>query len=223
MEHGFVKAAAVTPKIRVADPVYNRTVICEELEKSCEMGAKIIVFPELCLTGYTCDDLFLQQALLREAERQLLEVARATADRDALVFLGLPMERAGRLYNVAAAVQNGKVLGLVPKANIPSYGEFYEGRHFTQGNREPVVFALEGDSVPFGTNILFSCENVRGLTVACEICEDLWVAEPPGTGHALKGATVIVNLSASSETAGKDEYREMLVKSASAQIGRAHV
>lgn len=218
MEHGFVKAAAVTPKIRVADPVYNRTVICEELEKSCEMGAKIIVFPELCLTGYTCDDLFLQQALLREAERQLLEVARATADRDALVFLGLPMERAGRLYNVAAAVQNGKVLGLVPKANIPSYGEFYEGRHFTQGNREPVVFALEGDSVPFGTNILFSCENVRGLTVACEICEDLWVAEPPGTGHALKGATVIVNLSASSETAGKDEYREMLVKSASARL-----
>lgn len=218
MEHGFIKVAAVTPKIRVADPVYNGAVICGELDKACEKGAKIIVYPELCLTGYTCDDLFLQQALLREAERQLLKVAEATKGRDPLVFLGLPVERAGRLYNVAAAVQDGRILGLVPKANIPSYGEFYEGRHFTEGNREPVALELGGVSVPFGTNILFSCENVRGLTVACEVCEDLWVAEPPGTGHALKGATVIANLSASSETAGKDAYREMLVKSSSARL-----
>ncbi|MCM1026205.1 MAG: NAD(+) synthase [Roseburia sp.] len=218
MEHGFIKAAAVTPKIRVADPVYNGAVVRDELDKACEKGAKIIVYPELCLTGYTCEDLFLQPALLREAERQLLAVAEATKGRDSLVFLGLPVERDGRLYNVAAAVQDGRVLGMVPKANIPSYGEFYEGRYFTAGNRVPVPFEIGGVSVPFGTNLLFFCENVRGLTVACEICEDFWVAEPPGIGHALKGATVIVNLSASSETAGKDEYRELLVKSSSARL-----
>ncbi|MCM1188367.1 MAG: NAD(+) synthase [bacterium] len=218
MEHGFIKVAAVTPKIRVADPVYNGAVICEELDKACEKGAKIIAFPELCLTGYTCGDLFLQQTLLEEAKRQLLAVAKASEGRDPLVILGLPIERAGRLYNTAAVIQDGKVLGLVPKANIPSYAEFYEGRHFAAGNSEPAALELGGREVPFGTNLLFECGNVTGLTVACEICEDLWVAEPPCTRHALKGATVIVNLSASNETVGKDEYRELLVKSASARL-----
>lgn len=218
MKHGFIKVAAVTPKIRVADPSYNAGVICDRLEEAYEMGAKIIVFPELCLTGYTCGDLFMQSALLEEASRQLLTVAGATRDKDALVMVGLPVERAGRLYNVAAALQNGEVLGMVPKANIPSYAEFYEGRHFAVGNREPAEFSFQGKSIPFGTNILFTCENVQGLTVGCEICEDLWVANPPGTDHALKGATMIANLSASNETIGKDEYRELLVKSGSARL-----
>ena len=218
MEQGFIKVAAATPKIRVADPVYNAGVICESLREAYEKGAKVIVFPELCLTGYTCDDLFLQPLLLEEASRQLMTVAKATEDMDSLVLIGLPVERAGKLYNVAAVIQKGKVLGMVPKANIPSYAEFYEGRHFSEGNREPKELAFFGETIPFGTNILFTCENVKGLTVGCEICEDLWVANPPSTDHALMGATLIANLSASNETIGKDKYRELLVKSGSARM-----
>lgn len=218
MKHGFIKVAAVTPKIRVADPKYNAQVICEKLEEAYEKGAKLIVFPEMCLTGYTCGDLFLQEILLQEAKRQLLVIADATQGKDAVVMVGLPVDRDGRLYNVAAVVQNGSVLGMVPKANIPSYAEFYEGRHFTEGNREVVSYYLEGEEVPFGVNLLFECVNLKNLVIGCEICEDLWVANPPGTDHALMGATVIANLSASNETVGKDEYREMLVKSASARL-----
>lgn len=218
MDHGFIKVAAVTPKIKVADPAYNAQVVCEEMEAACEKGAKIIVFPELCLTGYTCNDLFLQELLLEEARKALLTVASATEGRDALVFVGLPIERDGRLYNVAAAVQNGGILGMIPKANIPVYAEFYEGRHFSAGNTQVTSYRLGDEEIPFGTNLLFGCTNLKGLTVGCEICEDLWVANPPSTNHALMGATVIVNLSASNETVGKDEYRELLVKSASARL-----
>ena len=218
MEQGFIKVAAVTPKIRVADPAYNAGVICERLEEACKNGAKIIVFPELCITGYTCGDLFLQEILLREASAQLLCIAERTRGKDALVMVGLPLEREGRLYNVAAVLRDGEILGMVPKANIPSYAEFYEGRHFAEGNAEPVPFSFMGKSVPFGTNLLFTCETLHGLTVGCEICEDLWVADAPAVNHALQGATVIANLSASNETIGKDEYRELLVKSVSARL-----
>ena len=218
MEQGFIKVAAVTPKIKVADPGYNAERICECLQEAYERGAKIIVLPELCLTGYTCGDLFSQELLLEEAKKALTVVAEATSDRDALVFVGLPVERDGKLYNVAAVLQNGGILGMVPKANIPSYAEFYEGRHFAEGNAEPVSFWFDGEEIPFGTNILFSCTNVPGLVIGAEICEDLWVATPPATNHALMGATVIVNPSASGETVGKDEYREMLVKSSSARL-----
>ena len=218
MQQGFIKTAAVTPKIRVADPAYNAQVILEKLEEAWEHGARIIVFPELCLTGYTCGDLFLQQKLLEEAKRQLLLIANATEGKDALVMVGLPLERDGRLYNVAAVLQDGAILGMVPKSNIPSYAEFYEGRHFSQGNAQVVSYYLEGEEIPFGTNLLFECMNLPGLTLGCEICEDLWVANPPGTNHGLMGASVIVNLSASNETVGKGEYRELLVRSASARL-----
>ena len=223
MRHGFIKVAAVTPKIKVADTKYNAQVICEKLEEVYEHGAKIVVFPELCITGYTCGDLFLQGMLLEEAKEALLKIADATEGKDVLVMVGLPMERDGRLYNVAAVLQNGDILGLVPKANIPSYAEFYEGRHFTEGNAQIVSYYLEGEEIPFGTNLLFQCLNVPGLTVGCEICEDLWVANPPGTNHALMGASVIANLSASNETVAKNEYRELLVKSASARLLCAYV
>ena len=223
MKQGFIKVAAVTPKIKVADTKYNAQVICEKLEEVYEHGAKIIVFPELCITGYTCGDLFLQGMLLEEAKEALLKIADATEGKDALVMVGLPMERDGRLYNVAAVLQNGDILGLVPKANIPSYAEFYEGRHFTEGNAQIVSYYLEGEEIPFGTNLLFQCLNVPGLTVGCEICEDLWVANPPGTNHALMGASVIANLSASNETVAKNEYRELLVKSASARLLFAYI
>ncbi|MCM1185202.1 MAG: NAD(+) synthase [Lachnoclostridium sp.] len=223
MKHGFIKTAAVTPKIRVADTEYNACAVCEKLEEAYGFGAKIIVFPELCLTGYTCGDLFLQAVLLNEAGKALLQVKEATKGKDALVFVGLPLEKAGKLYNVAAVLQNGEVLGFVPKANIPSYGEFYEGRHFTPGNESIDCVMFDGAEVPFGTKILFRCSNIPDLVVGCEICEDLWVADPAGTDHALAGATVLVNLSASNEVVGKDEYRELLVKSASARLLCAYV
>lgn len=227
MKHGFIKAAAMTPKIRVADPVYNAQQICLELAKALEREAKIIVFPELCITGYTCGDLFLQELLLTEAKEQLLVIAEKTKGTDALVFVGLPLVRESKLYNVAAALHDGKVLGFIPKANIPAYAEFYEGRNFTAGNREPVAFVWEAGaermSTPFGTNLLFEVDAVEGLRVGCEICEDIWVVNSPASLHALAGATVIVNLSASSETVGKDEYREMLVKSGSARMIAGYV
>lgn len=218
MRHGFLKTAAVTPRIRVADPGYNAQIICEELKKVYAQKAKIIVFPELCLTGYTCGDLFLQEILLEEAKKQLFHVADATRGNDAIVVVGLPVEKDGRLYNVAAVLQNGAVLGMVPKTNIPMYAEFYEGRYFAEGNKEVTSFCLNEKEIPFGANLLFRCTSMQGLVIGCEICEDLWVANPPGTFHALMGAAVIVNLSASNETIGKDEYRKMLVKSASGRL-----
>ena len=219
MEHGFVKAAAVTPRIKVADTVYNSEQIILGIEEAATAGAKLIVCPELCITGYTCGDLFLQGLLLRKAQEGLFKIAGRTREIDALIFVGLPLVRENKLYNVAAALYRGEVRGLIPKANIPAYAEFYESRHFEEGNREPVEYVLkcqeEEQRVLFGTNLLFEIEAVRGLKVGCEICEDIWVADSPANSHAKAGATVIVNLSASDETVGKDEYRELLVKSSS--------
>ncbi len=221
MEHGFVKAAAVTPQIKVADAVYNAEQIILGIEEAAAAGAKIIVFPELCITGYTCGDLFLQGLLLRKAQEGLLMIAGRTREIEALVFVGLPLVRENKLYNVAAILYQGEIRGFVPKANIPAYAEFYESRHFEEGNREPVEYVLkngeEEQAVPFGTNLLFEIDAVKGLKVGCEICEDIWVADSPANSHAKAGATVIVNLSASDETVGKDEYREMLVKASSAR------
>ena len=221
MKHGFIKVAAVTPDIKVADTVYNTEQICLKMDEAAAEGAKLIVFPEMCITGYTCADLFLQEMLLRKAKEGLLQIAEHTKKVKALVFIGLPMIRDSKLYNVAAALYEGKVLGLVPKANIPSYAEFYEGRHFTPGNEEVADYRLETKDgvqvVPFGTHILYDVDAIDGLKVGCEICEDIWVPRSPAGDHALAGATVIVNLSASDETVGKDEYREMLVKSSSAR------
>ena len=223
MKQGFIKAAAVTPKIKVADPHYNAREIGKGIEEAVGRGARLIVFPELCLTGYTCGDLFLQELLLTQAMDALSEVAAATEDSDALVFVGLPLVRNHKRYNVAAVLQDGEILAFIPKRNIPFYAEFYETRHCEPGNFQPEPFLNEGKEIPFGTDILFQVDAVRGLTVGCEICEDIWAPESPATAHALAGATVIVNLSASNETVGKDAYREMLVKSASARQIAAYV
>ncbi len=223
MRHGFVKVAAVTPKVKVADPHYNAGEICKGIAEAAERGAKIIVFPELCLVGYTCGDLLLQELLLSKALEALSEVTAATEGSDALVFVGLPLVKKHKLYNVAAVLQDGEVLAFIPKSCIPSYAEFYETRHFVPGNRLPEPFLYEDKEIPFGTDILFQVDAVQGLTVGCEICEDVWAPQSPGTAHALAGATVIVNLSASNETVGKDAYREMLVKSASAGQIAAYV
>ncbi len=223
MKQGFVKVAALTPKIKVADPKYNREQIEIQLKEAYEKKAKIIVFPELCITGYTCGDLFLQGILLEEALQQLRELAFFTKGHDSLVFVGLPYEKSGKLYNVAAALQDGNILGFIPKMHIPTYSEYYEGRYFAAGEKNTSKVYIDGKEIPFGCNLIFKAENLKGLVVGCEICEDLWVPDPPSTAHALVGATVIVNLSASNETIGKDVYREILVKSASARLLAAYV
>ncbi|MGN1160274.1 MAG: NAD(+) synthase [Lachnospiraceae bacterium] len=217
MRHGFIKVAAVTPKIRVADPIYNAAVICQEIDRAAEHGAKLIVFPELCLTGYTCQDLFLQDTLLCAAKDALRQVMMHTQGMDALVFVGLPFEREQKLYNVAAVVQNGKLLGMVPKVFLPNYAEFYEMRHFCSG-MDAATCIFDDKEIPFGTNLLFCCDNMKECVVSVELCEDAWAADTPGTSHALAGANVIVNLSASNETVGKSDYRRMLVQATSARL-----
>ena len=218
MFDGFIKTAAVTPKIKVADCMYNAEIICERIDEAVAAGAKLIVFPELCLTGYTCEDLFWQELLLEEAKNALYQVILHTRKKDVLVFVGLPWEKEGKLYNVAAAVSDGQLLGLVPKRYLPNYKEFYELRHFEPGRRTVEWVDYKGYPVPFGMNQLFVCRDLEGLCVSAEICEDLWVPEPPSIRHALAGATVIVNLSASDEITGKDQYRKALVTGQSARL-----
>ena len=226
MKDGFIKVAAATPQIRVADPEYNANQIMAMIDHAETAEAKIVVFPELCLTGYTCGDLFLQDCLLKEAREQLLRIARYTGKKseDTLCFIGLPIEKDGKLFNVAAAVQRGKILALIPKKNIPTYGEFYEMRHFTPGNENAVPFQIGEDNVPFGMNILIDLsEAVDGLKIGCEICEDVWVPDAPDIAHALHGATLLVNLSASNETVGKDSYRKQLIASTSARLVAGYI
>lgn len=219
MKQGFLKVAAVTPKIRVADTRYNAEQICDGIRKAAAQGAKVIVFPELCITGYTCGDLFLQEKLLLEAKEALFKIAGFTKDFDSVVFVGLPFAYRGKLYNVAAAISRGEILGLVPKVYLPNYNEFYEARHFYRGMEQPVEAELsENRKVPMGTRLLFGCKEMPDFIIAAEICEDLWTPEPPSIRHARNGASLIVNLSASDETTGKDIYRRELVGGQSARL-----
>lgn len=218
MRDGFVKVAAVTPKIRVADTKYNVKVICDGIKEAAEQGAKVIVFPELCITGYTCEDLFLQETLLDGAMEALDEIIEFTSGVDAVVFVGLPVQYNGKLYNAAAAIKGDRLLGFVPKSYIPTYNEFYEGRRFAPCMKEMVQVTCCGSTVPMGSKILFACEGMPELVIGAEICEDLWTPEPPSIRHARNGATVIVNLSASNETTGKESYRRDLVNGQSARL-----
>ena len=219
MRHGFVRAAAVTPAIRVGDVAYNADQIRKGMEEAERAGASIVVFPELCITGYTCSDLFLQEVLLRRAKEELLALAEETKGKELLVFVGLPLEVDGRLYNVAAVLHQGEVKAFIPKTFIPNYSEFYEVRHFTKGPSCPrKITWMPGQACWFGTDVLLACQELPDLVLAAEICEDVWAPGPPSVRHALSGATVLVNLSASDETTGKDEYRRMLIKSQSARL-----
>lgn len=218
MKDGFVKVATVTPDIKVADCEFNKEQIIQGIKKAESREIKVLVFPELCLTGYTCGDLFLQEPLLRAAKKALIEIANATTNMDVLTFIGLPLQYNGKLFNVAAALQNGNVLGFIPKCNIPNYSEFYEARHFTKGNKEVSYINFNGQQVPFGSHLLFQCRQLEELVIGAEICEDVWVPQAPSNEHAVAGATLIVNLSASDETTGKDIYRRDLVKSQSARL-----
>lgn len=223
MGYGFVKAAALAPKIRVADTGHNAQEIIRLMKEAWEKGARILVFPELCLTGYTCGELFLQELLLRKAKEALLAVIEASEGMDGLFFVGVPLEVKGKLYNVAAGFSDGRLLGLVPKTCIPNYSEFYEARYFTKAPEEYTFIDWQGFKVPFGADILFSCRNMPGLLTAAEICEDVWAPEPPGVRHALHGATVIVNLSASDEITGKESYRRDLIRIQSGRLACGYV
>lgn len=218
MNDGFIKVAAVTPEVTVADTQKNAKIICDDILQATALGAKIIVFPELCLTGYTCADLFYHDVLLKNALRALSDVVSCSIGADALIFVGCPLRHSGKLYNCAVAINNGKILGAVPKTFLPNYNEFYEKRWFAPAPEQPDEISLLGQTVPFGRGILFCCEQMQNLTVGAEICEDLWTPMPPSVTLALSGATITVNLSASNECVGKSEYRKALVSSQSARL-----
>ena len=224
MRQGFVKAAAVTPKIKVADTKYNAELILDMMKESTRQGAKIVVFPELCLTGYTCQDLFLQERLPQGAKDALMKLVKESASLDAIFFVGLPFEILGKLYNVAAVFSHGEVLGLVPKSYLPNYNEFYEARHFVSGAELATEVVLpDGSCVPADRDLLFVCEQMPKLRIGVELCEDLWTPNPPSISHALAGASVLVNLSASNELTGKDSYRRELVSGQSARLLAAYI
>ena len=221
MQDGFVKIAAATPDLRVADCAYNASEIVKQAKQAAAKGAHLVVFPELCLTGYTCGDLFLQRTLLDGALAALDTVRRETAELNAAVVVGLPLVQQGKLFNVAAVLCGGKIEGVVPKQFIPNYSEFYEARHFISGAGVPFqTISLLGQDTLFagGEPLVFQCADMPEFTLGVEICEDLWVADPPSTRLAQAGATVIVNLSASDEIIGKASYRRDLVRQQSARL-----
>lgn len=218
MDYGFIKVAAATPKIKVADVDYNTELICNQIDEAAKNGAKVLVFPELCLTGYTCSDLFWQSLMLEKVKEKTIEIARYSKDYDMLIMIGIPYEHNGKLYNVGVVLHKGKVLGVVTKKHLPNYSEFYEARHFTKGFEKVVTVDFAGQKVPMGMNILFKCENRPDMVIGVEICEDLWVPNPPSIRHTMAGATIIANLSASDEVTGKSIYRRDLVAGQSARL-----
>ncbi len=217
MKDGFIKVAAYSPRVSVANPAANAVTAIEAMRSAERTGAKLLVLPELFLSGYTCADLFFQSTLQSECIAALQSVLAATADCDVMSVLGLPLAFGNRLYNCAAVICRGRLLGVVPKTNIPDYGEFYEGRYFAPALAENQRITLCGFSVLLGTKQIFTLSGMPQFRLAVEICEDLWVPTPPSAAHTAAGATVVANLSASSAVIGKSEYRKLLVTSQSAR------
>ena len=219
MKDGFISVACGSPDLRLADCHYNAEQTFTIMRAAEKAGVKVLVLPELGLTGYTCGDLFFQETLLRGAEEALATVLEATRNLEVVTAVGLPVRVNNKLYNCAAVIQKGEILGLVPKTHLPNYGEFYEKRQFAPAPEEDDYIALCGqEAVPFGAGQIFPCENLPELTLGFEICEDLWAPEPPSVRMAKAGATVIGNLSASNEVIGKDAYRRQLVTAQSARL-----
>ena len=225
MIYGFYKVCSGTPEITVGDCFRNAESIKRLIDEAAELEAALLVLPELCVTGYTCGDLFLSRRLLDCADTALLQIAEYTFGKDMLVFAGAPVEHGGKLYNCAVAMYDGDIVGFTPKTSIPNYGEFYEGRWFSrwEGPNQKHLIRTGGEGeityyAPFGTKIIYQDSDIPDFRVAAEICEDLWSAAPPSVSHALAGANVIVNLSASDETVGKAEYRRSLAAGQSARL-----
>lgn len=226
MNYGFVRGACVRPEVVVADCAANAESIISAVKNASKKGAEVAVLPELCITGYTCGDLFFQKTLQTGAELALKKIISETSSLECLFFVGLPVPLCEGIYNCAAAVHKGQLVALIAKSYLPNYGEFYERRHFIpfqQGMETRFIRFAGFDNVPFGTDILISDRTNPELKIACEICEDLWVPLPPSTRHALNGASVIVNLSGGNEIIGKADYRHDLVKNHSAKLIAAYL
>ncbi len=225
MKDGFVKVAAVSPEIKVADCAFNAESVCKGIDRAYADGCKLVVFPELCVCGYTAGDLLLQSVLLEAAENAVEKIAEHCTGKQIFVAVGAPVVICGKLYNAAVAIFDGRILGIVPKRNVPSYSEFYEGRYFETGDKldgvDKTVYC--GHEVEVCSKAVFRCRNMRNFCIGIEICEDMWIAGGPADALCAGGATVICNLSASDETVGKDDYRRLLVKSASGKCNAAYV
>lgn len=223
MRDGYIRIAAAAPAVEVADCSGNAQRIMEFIKKTDSEGVKLLVLPELCITGYTCGDLFNQKTLLDAAENALAEIIRYSAGFDTLTLVGLPVRYGDRLYNCAAAMHKGRLLGVVPKSHIPNNNEFYEARHFASGKGVSGTVSIAGFEVPFGGDLIFECEEVPTFRVGAEICEDMWVPTPPSGRLAQAGAVIIANLSASTYVTGKDNYRTALVTSQSGRCISGYV
>ena len=224
-DYGFLRAVCITPDLKLADVRANAERIIELCEIAEENGSDLIVFPELCLTGYTNADLFRQQLLIDESMKQLLRICDATADSNSFIAVGLPVLHESRLYNCAAVISGGVVLGFVPKTYIPNHDEFYEHRWFSSGAD---VFSdsitIYGNEVPIGTDLLFNFNSSgRTCTIGVELCEDMWSPIPPSVRKSLAGAEIIINLSSSNELAGKADYRRELIEKLSGQQLAAYI
>lgn len=218
MRDGFIRAVAYSPALRVADCQYNAQQIVQCMKQAFAEDVQLCVFPELCITGYTCEDLFFQATLQREAVKALFSIAAQSAGLGLVCVVGLPVVRSGKLYDCAAVVFEGRVLGIVPKRYLPDYDEFYEKRYFEPAPECNGSIVLEGTPIPFGSKLLFECDEFPEFCLGVEICEDLWAQNPPSAALSAAGATVIANPSASDEIAGKAHYRRMLVLSQSARL-----
>jgi len=224
MNYGYVKVGAAVPKLKVANCEYNCSVIVDLVKKADKENIKFLVFPELCITAYSCADLFQQDVLLKEALKQLDKVLQNTKNTDLVFIVGMPISLNNQLFNCSVVIQSGKILGIVPKTFIPNYSEFYEERWFASGNK-----ALDdninvcGQNVPFGVDLLFENSKDNDLCFGIELCEDLWVPIPPSSYQCMSGATLIFNLSASNELIGKYEYRKELVRQQSARCMAGYV
>src|SRR5213593_3249543 len=217
--HGFVRVAVATPRVRIGDPRHNADATLELMQQAARDKALLAVFPELGLSAYTCDDLFHQRTLIDAAENALAQLLARTRNLPLAALVGLPVAVDGRLYNCAALLCRGRLVGVVPKTYLPNYREFYEARQFTPGDtacRDEIELCGQR-RVPFGSRLLFQLEEQPLLTFFVEICEDLWVPIPPSSFAALAGATVLLNLSASNVTIAKADYRRQLVSGQSAR------
>ena len=223
-EQGFVRVGAVVPKLKVADTEFNCNEIIKQIEVASNDKIQIVVFPELCVTGYTCQDLFEQDTLLEEAEKALNKILDYTNNLDIICIIGMPIKAENQLFNTAVVIQKGKILGVVPKTFIPNYGEFYEKRWFASSkNANKKEIEILGQKVPFGIDLLFKDKENNEICFGIEVCEDIWAVEPPSNKLALLGANIIFNLSASNEVIGKKEYRRELVKMQSAKTISGYV
>jgi NAD+ synthase (glutamine-hydrolysing) len=221
---GFARVAACTIPTTVADPRANAEQVLAQAHRCDAEGVAVAIFPELCLSGYAIDDLLLQEVLLDEVEGAIGEIVTASVDLLPVVVVGAPLRKGSRLFNCAVVIHRGQVLGVTPKEMLPTYREFYERRHFASGEDQyDTTVVVDGRSVPFGWDLLFSARDVPGLVLKVEICEDMWVPVPPSANAALAGATVLANISGSPITVARAEDRRLLVRSASARCLAAYL